>query len=178
MVELGGKFDTNKPYSKQKIKSVTINESTDGAAVKITFKKLKGLNIDNFTNPSINVYDDIAMAGNDEITGIDAYCALPQLQGGPGNDTIFIEKANQAIGGQGADDFIFRKDTENAYILDYNPDEGDKITVMDDSAENYRIETIFGETNVLNTSTGMNLLTINPFNSIDSKSIILGDSPS
>ena len=142
--EITGKLKQSLPDSKKRVKSVEITTSFEsGAEVSVKFDGITGLSLKEFTDTGFDSLRKV-LKGNDEIRSTPGFNTL---QGFRGNDRIFLETDNLALGGAGNDDFIFTPDVRNVQVLDYNPGK-DTITVVGDTVDNYELLNVFGITQI------------------------------
>ena len=158
---LKGNLKANRPFNQRKIKSVEsiqFDPITGEQTSVAKYSGLKNLTLDQFIDSGVDSLKN-ALSGNDQIFGNEFQTTV--LSGYKGDDELFIETFNKAVGGAGRDIFYLSKDTRLAEIIDFNPDK-DSIFILDDLASNYRFETFFGETIIVNND-GERLAIVNDF---------------
>ena len=147
-----GKLKANLPFNKRQVKSVEslqFDDITGELVSGVRYSGLKKLTLDQFIDDGLDSLKKV-LNGNDQIFGNVNRETI--LSGFRGNDELFIESRNIAVGGAGKDTFYLSKNTRFAQIVDYKPNKGDSIVILDDFAENYFFDSKFGQITVQNQS--------------------------
>lgn len=157
--EIKGKLNQSLPDQQKKVKSVELNLSFEnGGGFAVKFDKITGLKLSEYKDPGFDSLKK-ALSGNDEIRSVPGSVLLTGFRG---DDEIFLESRNRALGGAGNDRFFFTPNTRQAEILDFNPGK-DRLTVLNDTADNYQIFNTFGQSKLQNLN-GETILTFENLN--------------